>query len=65
MISHTMTMLSVHETQWKSVSELTASLPQTSLFTHSCTVKMASIRLHVIDYRDPDVKVNIENMFRC
>jgi len=71
-ISHIMTMLPVHGTQRKSIFGLTVSLPDISLFTHSCTVKMAPVRLrkvlcdagitYIIYYRDPDVKTNIENM---
>jgi len=71
-ISHIMTMLPVHGTQQKSIFGLTVSLPGISLFTHSCTVKMAPVRLrkvlcdagitYIINYGDPDVKTNIENM---
>lgn len=67
-----MTVLPVHGSQWKSIFRLTVSLPGMSLFTHSCTVKMAPVRLrkvlcdagitYIIDYRDPDVKNNIENI---
>jgi len=76
-ISHIMTMLpvqynTIYGSQCKSVFRLTVSLPGMSLFTHSCTVKMAPARLrkvlcdagitYIIDYRDPDVKTNKENM---
>lgn len=71
-ISHIMTRLPVHGTQWKSILVLTVSLPGISLFTHSCTVKMAPVTLrnvlcdgaitYIIDYGDPDVKTNIKYM---
>jgi hypothetical protein len=72
MISHIMTKLPVYGTHRKSIFELTVSLPGISLFTHSCTVKMALVRFrkvlcdicitYIIDYGDPDVKTNTENV---
>ena len=48
MISHIMSLLPVHGTKRKSIFGLTVSLPGIFLFTPSCTVKMAPVRLRKV-----------------